>query len=76
MAERIGRKDLENLVKILQRETGMDFGLNWYGRRPRLILYKERGGERDISIRGSVSEVYDWIQVFRDGIYLGRDLGR
>lgn len=75
MAERITISRLRNVVDLLRRETGdtIDYELDGAFGGYRLVSHK---GSRDVSPRMKTAELYYWVHAFRQGVEVGRQLGR
>ena len=72
---RTTQKDLEQLVKILNRRTGgvHDFEIEYAYGRPRLVVNR---GSTDVSPRLSTGELQRWIWAFLEGMEYCKGRGR
>jgi hypothetical protein len=75
MPERITMDRLRNLVAILNRETKNQYDYSLYSAYGGLRLVRKQESI-DVSPRLGKGELYEWIHAYRQGIDIGRDLGR
>ena len=75
MPERITMDRLRNLVRILNKETRehFDYSLDTAYGGVRLVRKQE---SIDVSPRLGRGQLYEWIHAYRQGIDVGRELGK
>lgn len=75
MPDKITKARLDNLVAILIRETGgtIDYELDSAYGGYRLV---QNQGSHDVSPRMGKTDLYYWIHAFRQGIEVGKEVGR
>lgn len=75
MAEKITMARLRNVVDLLNHETGdtMDYSLDSQYGGYRLVSHQQ---SRDVSPRTGKTELYYWVHAFRQGVEVGKMIGR